>query len=102
MGTKITHERLAILNNQKDTEEADFVKIIDLRDDFSLGKKPVAPGGIKFNYRTVGSRGSAFAFRGSRFKVRGSRFGIHFWEVHPNHSTKQNLFAPFLIAILCD
>ncbi|MEZ5055789.1 MAG: histidine kinase [Saprospiraceae bacterium] len=35
MGTKITHERLAILNNQKDTEEADFVKIIDLRDDFS-------------------------------------------------------------------
>jgi two-component system LytT family sensor kinase len=35
MGTKITHERLAILNNQLGAEEQDFIKIIDLRDEFT-------------------------------------------------------------------
>ncbi|MCB0663918.1 MAG: tetratricopeptide repeat protein [Saprospiraceae bacterium] len=35
MGTKITHERLAILNNQLGAEEQDFIKITDLRDEFT-------------------------------------------------------------------
>lgn len=35
MGTKITHERLGLLNNQLGAEEQDFIKITDMRDEFT-------------------------------------------------------------------